>query len=56
MKWEHIIKKDGKVITTVLDRGQQQCSKVRQITGKFGREISDEQIGPEGDDVHEIQT
>jgi len=54
MRWEHIIQEDGKVITNVLERQEgTQCSKVRQFASTLGDEISDEQTGPECDDVHE---
>jgi hypothetical protein len=52
-KWELIIEKNGRIVTTVLDRGAAECSRVRQFTNNLGRELSDEQTGPECDDVHE---
>jgi hypothetical protein len=55
-KWEHIIKEDGTVVTTVLERGDVECSVVqRQATNNLGRELSHERTGPECDDVHEVQ-
>ncbi len=54
MKIKATIKPDGKVITEVLERQEgEQCSKVRSLTGTLGKELSDEQTGPEGDTVHE---
>jgi hypothetical protein len=55
MKVKFTIKhEDGKVVTEVLDRQGQQCSKVKQVTNALGREISDEETGPECDKVEEI--
>lgn len=55
-KWECILQGDGQIVSTVIDRGESECVKVRQqFTSHLGREISDEQIGPECDDVHEVQ-
>ena len=54
-KWECIIKKNGEVVTSVLERGNTECSRVKQFTDGVGREVSDEQTGPECDDVHEVQ-
>lgn len=56
IKCRTIIKKDGQLITEVLEKSQAvQCSAVKQYTGGFGKEVSDEQTGPECDDVHEVQ-
>lgn len=56
MRWEHIINQDGTVETNVLERQDGvQCNKIRQFTAGIGRELSDEQTGPECDDVHEVQ-
>lgn len=54
-KWEHIIKEDGEIVTVMLERGNVECSRIKQFTNGLGREVSDEQTGPECDDVHEIQ-
>lgn len=54
MEYEAIIEKDGRIITEVIDRGAQQCASIKQLTNALGREISDEQIGPECDKVEEI--
>lgn len=56
MEYEVIIERDGKIITEVIDRGEQQCSVIKQLTSALGREISDEEIGPECDKVEEITT
>lgn len=56
MKWEHIINEDGTIVTTILERQSgTQCSKIKQLTSVIGQTLSDEQIGPECDDTHEIQ-
>ena len=54
-KWECIIKTDGQVITSVIERGSTECGRIKQFTDGLGREMSDERIGPECDDVHEVQ-
>lgn len=54
MKFEVRIKKDGTVITTVQDRGQHLCSAVYKVTNSVGRQLSDEEIGPECDTVNEF--
>lgn len=54
MKVKYRIKRDGTVITEVLDRGQKQCSEIKQVTNALGRELSDEKTGPECDKVEEI--
>jgi hypothetical protein len=54
MKWEHIIYEDGRVVTNVLERQDSaQCGQIRQITNGIGDELSDEQTGPECDEVFE---
>jgi hypothetical protein len=56
MKWEHIIHEDGTVETHVLERQEGvQCNAIKQFTNGLGQEVNDEQTGPEGDDVHEVQ-
>jgi hypothetical protein len=54
MEYEAIIEKDGRIITEVIDRGTHQCNTIKQLTNELGREVSDEQIGPECDRVEEI--
>jgi hypothetical protein len=55
MDFTAIINKDGTIITEVVDRGEHLCSDVLKITSAVGRQISDVEIGPEGDKVHEIE-
>lgn len=54
MRYEFVIAEDGTVTTTVLDRGESVCSDIKQVTRGIGKELSDEVIGPESDDVHEV--
>lgn len=54
MKGKTTIRKDGKIVTEVLDRGSHLCSSVYKVTNAVGRQLSDEHIGPEGDTVHEV--
>ena len=54
MKFEARIKKDGTVVTEVIDREQHLCSEIYKVTNAVGEQVSDETIGPECDDVHEI--
>ena len=56
MKFEVRIKKDGTVVTTVQDRGQHLCSEVYKVTNSVGKQLSDEEIGPECDTVNELLT
>ncbi len=49
MKGKTTIKKDGKIITEVLDRGNHLCSEVYKVTNAVGKQLSDEEIGPECD-------
>lgn len=56
MKFKVVIKKDGQVVTEVLDRGEHLCSNIYKVTNSVGRQLSDEQIGPECDKVEEIVT
>jgi hypothetical protein len=56
MKFKAVIKKDGKIVTEVLDRGQHLCSEVYKVTNAVGRQLSDEEIGPECDKVNEVQS
>jgi len=55
MKFKVLIKKDGTVVTEVLDRGSHLCSEVYRVTNAVGKQLSDEEIGPECDSVHEVQ-
>jgi hypothetical protein len=56
MKFKVTIRKDGKIVTEVLDRGEHLCSEIYKVTQAVGKQLSDEQIGPECDEVHEVQT
>ena len=55
MKMEVFIYEDGKVVTQVMDRGSHLCSEVYRVTNAVGKQLSDEEIGPECDSVHEVQ-
>ena len=55
MKYEVFILPDGKVVTQVVDRGSHLCSSIYKVTNAIGRQLSDEEIGPECDTVHENQ-
>lgn len=55
MKFKVVIKKDGKIVTEVLDRGEHLCSEIYKVTNSVGKQLSDEEIGPECDKVNEIQ-
>jgi len=54
MKCKTTIKPDGTLITEVIDRGEHLCSDVYKITRQLGRQVSDEEIGPDCDTQHEI--
>lgn len=54
MKVRATIKKDGTVINEVIDRETHLCSAVYQVTGSLGRQISDEDTGPECDTAQEV--
>ena len=56
MRFEVFIGLDGKVETHVLERGGQVCSAIRVLTNSLGgRQLNDEETGPEGDTVQETQ-
>lgn len=55
MQMEVFILPDGKIITQVTDRGSHLCSEVYKVTNAVGQQLSDEEIGPECDSVHETQ-
>lgn len=55
MRFKVVIKKDGTVVTEVLDRGSHLCSEVYKVTNAVGKQLSDEEIGPECDSVNEVQ-
>jgi hypothetical protein len=54
MKFVMRIKKDGTVITEVVDRGQHLCDAVYKVTNSIGKQMSDESL-PDNrpDTVHE---
>jgi hypothetical protein len=54
MKFKAMIQTDGKVVTEVLDRGSHLCTEVYKVTNAVGKQLSDEEIGPECDTVTEI--
>ncbi len=53
MKSKMTIKKDGTVVTEVISRGSHLCSEIYKVTNAIGRQVSDEETGPECDSVHE---
>lgn len=53
MRGRTIIKKDGTVITEVLDREGQDCKEVYKLTERIGQQRDEEVTGPDGDTVHE---
>lgn len=56
-RYSYTIKADGTIVTEVLDRGGHVCSSVRAITNSLGKQLSDEETGPEcPDTVHERTT
>lgn len=54
MEFKLRIKKDGTMVTEVLNRGTVECSTIRQVTSALGVEQSDDVIGPECDKVEEV--
>jgi len=44
----------GELETEVINRNEHLCSEVYKVTNAIGTQISDEEIGPECDEVHEI--
>jgi len=53
MKGKTIIKKNGDIVTEVLDREGQDCKNVFKLTERIGRQTDDEVIGPDCDTVFE---
>lgn len=45
----------GEVVTEVIDRQQHLCSSVYTVTNAVGKQLSDEEIGPECDPQTEIE-
>ena len=56
MKAEVFIFPDGKVVTQVLNTGSHLCSEVYKVTNAVGKQLSDEEIGPDCATVTETQT
>jgi len=56
MLYAATIKQDGTITTEVIEREGTQCSKLLQFVDSVGVVISDEETGPECDEVHEIET
>lgn len=54
MKWEARIRKDGTVVTEVIERGKN-CANIKIFTSQIGEEVEDVKTGPDCDEVHEIQ-
>jgi hypothetical protein len=46
----------GQVVNEVLDRQQHLCQTVYNITNALGKQLSDEEIGPDCDSVVETTT
>ena len=53
MEFKAIIKKDGTVVTEVLDRGSHLCKEVYRVTNAVGKQLSDEETGPDAEPVIE---
>ncbi len=54
MKFKAIIKKNGEIVTEVLDPENHLCREVYKVTESVGRQISDEEIGPDCNTVTEV--
>lgn len=54
MEFKVVIDKKGEVVTEVLDRGSHLCSEIYKVTNSVGKQLSDEEIGPECDTVNEF--
>jgi hypothetical protein len=53
MRGKTTIKKDGTIITEVLDREGSDCKEVYKLTERVGKQVDEEVIGPDCDSVHE---
>jgi hypothetical protein len=53
MKFKAIVRKDGTVVTEVLDRQEHLCSAIYKVTNSVGQQLSDEETGPECDTQRE---
>jgi hypothetical protein len=57
MEFKMIIWPDGKIDTEVINRGAEHCHEIHTFTNALpGRELSDEQIGPDCDRVEEVNS
>jgi hypothetical protein len=56
MEFKAIIKKNGEVVTEVLDRQEHLCTEIYTVTNAVGRQMSDEETGPDCDRVEEINS
>jgi hypothetical protein len=54
MKIKATIKKDGTVVNQVVDRQEHLCSKVYQVTRRLGKQLSDDEIGPECENTRTV--
>lgn len=53
MKFKVVIKKDGTIVTEVVERAEHLCTEVYKVTNSVGKQLSDEETGPDCDKVHE---
>jgi len=53
MRGQTIIKRDGTVVTTVLDRENEDCKDVFRLTERLGTKTGEEITGPDCDTAHE---
>jgi hypothetical protein len=56
MKFKASIKTDGKVVTEVLARENHLCSEIYKVTNAIGKQLSDDEIGPECDPQTEVNS
>jgi len=54
MRYQVDIQEDGTMVTEVLDRREQVCASIKQITNAVGTEVSDEHLGDDSDKVNEV--
>ncbi len=54
MKFKATIRKDGSVVTEVLDRGSHLCTEIYRVTNAVGKQMSDEETGPDCEPVVEV--
>jgi hypothetical protein len=54
MRFQATIRKDGTVVTEVLDRGAHLCTEVYRVTNAVGKQLSDEETGPDCEPVVEV--